>query len=352
MDHKQLFHRYYGKLAWEGWLKAFFWGFDAGCIVCAILAFIGWAVTSAVMFWVAIGVGIAVAAVLTVVLYFRLFRPTTAAIARRLDSLGLEERMITMAELQKSEEFLAMRQREDAQQKLAALPSKALKVLPFSGVGAGGAAVSALSVTATVCSPLLAVAMSAVFGLSLAGILPTGDQVFYRETSKEYVAVHYLAEDGGTIEGVSEQTVEIGGTTETVLAVQEDGYVFVQWSDGVQTPSRSDIDVREELFVSAQFMEIGEMEDDEDTGDKPDDVPPTGDEKPKPMPDEQEKPDPDDEKNPSDPEDNGEVIDGNTDYKDVYPYFYEWIIEQIASGELELTDELRNFLENYYNSLT
>lgn len=352
MDHKQLFHQYYGKLAWEGWLKAFLWGFDVGCIVCAILAFIGWAVNSAVMFWVAIGVGIAVAAVVTVVLYFRLFRPTTTAIARRLDSLGLEERMITMAELQKSEEFLAMRQREDAQQKLASLPSKALKVRPFSGTGVGGS-VSALSVSATVCSPLLAVSMSVIFGLGLAGILPTGEQVFYRETPKEYVAVHYLAEDGGTIEGVSEQTVEVGGTTEAVLAVQEDGYVFVQWSDGVQTPSRSDIDVREELFVSAQFMEIGEMEEDEDTGDQPDDVPPTsGDEKPEPGPDDQEPINPDDEKDPSDPELNGEVIDGKTDYKDVYPGYYEWLIEQIASGELELTDELRNFLENYYNSLT
>lgn len=350
MDHKQLFHQYYGKLAWEGWLKAFLWGFDVGCIVCAILAFIGWAVNSAVMFWVAIGFGIAVAVVVTVVLYFRLFRPTTTAIARRLDSLGLEERMITMAELQKSEEFLAMRQREDAQQKLASLPSKALKVRPFSGTGVGGS-VSALSVSATVCSPLLAVSMSVIFGLGLAGILPTGDQVFHRERPKEYVDVHYLAEDGGTIEGASEQTVEVGGTTETVLAVQEDGYVFVQWSDGVETPSRSDIDVQEELVVFAEFMEIGDMEEDDDTGDRPDDVPPTSGDNGEIDPDQPEKPNPDDPPDPSDPSDNGEVINGKTDYKDVYPGYYEWIIEQIASGELELTDELRNFLEDYYNSL-
>ena len=157
-------------------------------------------------------------------------------------------------------------------------------------------------------------------------------------------------DDGGVVEGTTEQTVQVGGTTETVLAVADDGYMFVQWSDGVTEPSRSDSNVQEEIFVFAQFMEVGEDEDideGDDPGDQPPDVP-GGDSQDRPG-------DPDDPNDPTDTpptvDENGEVIDGKTDYSDVYESYYDWLMEEIASGKLQLTDELRKLLEDYYNSL-
>ena len=347
MNNKQLFQRYYGKLAWEGWLKSFIWGFDAGCIVFALLTFIGWAVGLNLMIWVAIGIGVAVTAAVTVILYLRLYRPTTAAIARRLDQLGLEERMITMAELEKNDSFIAMRQREDASAKLASLNPKSVKISPFAG---RTSETSPAVVTASVVSPLVAAAVCVVFILSAVGILPPGNLIFNPPAPAEYVNVHYLVDDGGVVEGVTEQTVQVGGTTETVLAVADDGYMFVQWSDGVTEPSRSDSNVQEEIFVFAQFMEVGEDEDideGDDPGDQPPDVP-GGDSQNRPG-------DPDDPNDPTDNpptvDENGDVIDGKTDYSDVYESYYDWLMEEIASGKLQLTDELRKLLEDYYNSL-
>ncbi len=74
----------------------------------------------------------AVAAVLlffliTVFLYVLVLRPKKKEVLKRIDSLGLQERMITMEELRQETTVLAEKQRQDAREHLAELNVKLLK---------------------------------------------------------------------------------------------------------------------------------------------------------------------------------------------------------------------------------
>ena len=63
----------------------------------------------------------------------------------------------------------------------------------------------------------------------------------------------YTAGAGGTIEGISPQTVNYGADGSLVTAVPNVGYHFVDWSDGVLTAARTDLDVTANLSVTANF---------------------------------------------------------------------------------------------------
>ena len=64
----------------------------------------------------------------------------------------------------------------------------------------------------------------------------------------------YTAEAGGSITGVSPQTVNHGEDGTEVTAVANTGYHFVDWSDGVLTAARTDLDVSANLTVTANFV--------------------------------------------------------------------------------------------------
>jgi len=63
----------------------------------------------------------------------------------------------------------------------------------------------------------------------------------------------YVAGPGGTISGVSSQLVNYGASGAAVTAVPSPGYQFVGWSDGVTTPTRTDLNETANLSVSAIF---------------------------------------------------------------------------------------------------
>ena len=63
----------------------------------------------------------------------------------------------------------------------------------------------------------------------------------------------YTAGAGGTITGVSPQTVNYGASGTPVTAVPNTGYHFVQWSDGVLTATRTDTNVTANIGVTAIF---------------------------------------------------------------------------------------------------
>lgn len=65
--------------------------------------------------------------------------------------------------------------------------------------------------------------------------------------------VTYEAGMGGTIEGETVQIIDKGGSTTEVTAVPKEGYTFVQWSDGMKTPKRSDKNVPLSMSVRAEF---------------------------------------------------------------------------------------------------
>ena len=52
--------------------------------------------------------------------------------------------------------------------------------------------------------------------------------------------IHYIASEGGTISGDTIQKVKIRESGSMVIAVPDEGYVFIGWSDGVMTAERID----------------------------------------------------------------------------------------------------------------
>jgi len=63
----------------------------------------------------------------------------------------------------------------------------------------------------------------------------------------------YTAGAGGSISGTSPQTVNYGTDGTEVTAVPDANYIFVDWSDGVATASRTDTNVMADINVTANF---------------------------------------------------------------------------------------------------
>ncbi len=63
----------------------------------------------------------------------------------------------------------------------------------------------------------------------------------------------YTAGAGGAISGLGSQSVNYGFSGNPVTAVPSPGYYFVSWSDGVTTPTRTDLNETSTLSVTAIF---------------------------------------------------------------------------------------------------
>lgn len=63
----------------------------------------------------------------------------------------------------------------------------------------------------------------------------------------------YTADANGSIDGDTMQTVEHGKDGSEVTAVPNEGYCFVEWSDGIKTASRTDTNVMADITVTAEF---------------------------------------------------------------------------------------------------
>lgn len=68
--------------------------------------------------------------------------------------------------------------------------------------------------------------------------------------------VAYVAGDGGCICGDSEQIIERGANSTAVTATAFDGYVFAYWSDGVDAPERRDLNIVDNIHVTAVFKRV------------------------------------------------------------------------------------------------
>lgn len=68
--------------------------------------------------------------------------------------------------------------------------------------------------------------------------------------------VSYLTDGNGSIEGKGYQRVTCGNDATSVTAIPNEGYEFVQWSDGVTTAERRDLNVKEPRIVTAQFKRV------------------------------------------------------------------------------------------------
>ncbi len=348
MNGKKTFKKFYHRLALEGVLKAFMWALVIAFAACFVISFVSWFFPFNGL-WLAIAVWGAFTCGFTVLFYFLRFRPTAQGIARRVDSLGLEERLITMAELENDESYIALRQREDAQAHISAFDTKAIKI-----------SVSLVLLVVACGMGVLGIGMATVETLSQNGITKGGADIIEELLPPEpevYYSVSYLVEGEGYIEGEAEQMVLAGGDTTMVVAIPEEGWAFVNWQeDEVENPVRTDKDIRQEMIFTAVFAELGDGEN--GNGDEEGEESDAPSDQPNPSEGEGEgsgsqPSDPSDQNSPSDgaggnSDNNDNIIDGASDRKDFMDK--EGQLDDLASDG-NISDGDKDILGGYMGTL-
>lgn len=337
------FQRYAQRLCIEAILKSLLLGIGSGACAAFVAAAVTWFTVGKghVGLVLAICLGVFFVATLagTLLFYFLRLRPTERQIAHRMDRLGLEERMITMIELKDEESYIAEVQREDALGEVQKVSPKQLKIrLPRKLLIAMAIAL------------FFGAGMTVVSTLSAAGYVYSGYEVMDAVIPEEppvYVNVLYQAVEGGLVEGEFDQRIVLGESTSEVLAVADDGFEFVMWSDGMKEPARADFNVKGDMEITALFQYVGEPQDSEN-GDPSEDE---DAQKPKSQDqqnnaDTSKDPSPDQSSAKYDPY--NQIIDGQTFFKDVLQQYKDAALEDMEnSGEED--KEGNGIADAYYN---
>ena len=344
MNHKQLFQKYRARLVRIGMVKALLCSLSVGLAVSFLVAMILWMTAVdglGMVLGLPIGLGVAAVLLSHPVFYFYCFRPNSRDVARKVDRLGLEERLVTMLELRKDDSYIASLLREDAEEQLKGVETKRLGYM-LSRV--------AIIVLAVAC--VFGISMTTVSVLAEEGVFPAGSALNPFRRPPERATITYVAQTGGYIEGNQLQSVVLGEFSATVYAMPEDGYVFYAWDDGVTTPVRTDRAYEKitytAIFVEAPFFggvtgspDLDYRLPGKDDGGKPD-----PDEPPKDIP-------PESPPSNSDFTQNNNIIDGNTNYRDIYEgegKQYERLLDRLTNDST-LSDEERAIIEAYLKTI-
>lgn len=339
----EIFRKYYSRLAKEGFLKALLWGLIIGFSAMLITATVFWFVDFK-HFWVAILVFVGISGAVTPIFYFKKFLPTTKSIAMRVDELGLEERILTMTALEGDESYIAMKQREDA---LKALTTVNAQMLKF--------AVSLPLIIATAVAGLCGMGMTTVSALSANEVIKSGKDIIEESTAvpPKQFEVSYKAEKGGMIEGKEFQLVYEGEDALPVMAIPDDDWIFVEWSDGYTDPYREDFEITKDMELTAIFAMLEDGadgfdgvpgEEGDEAGDKP------SDKKGQAPPGETEAKPGEGEQTGGRYEQNNQVIDGGTYYGDEYAGAYDEAMEEV-SQDAGLPGDLSEIIGDYFDSI-
>ena len=227
------------------------------------------------MGWKAVWICAIIFAVITAgvaVLLFKFkFKPNKKQVAKRVDELGLEERMLTMAELEGDDSFIAKRQREDALQALSTVNASFIKF-----------AISLPLIIAVSISGVLGLGMTTVSALSAAGVIQGGDEIINPDPEpelKQFEIFYEILDGEGMIIGETAesgpfQIVLEGHDALPVIAIPDEGYIFIGWDDGPMDPYRVDTNITESRTYYALFAEADEGDDEsedegEGEGDRP-----------------------------------------------------------------------------------
>lgn len=343
---QNLFQKYYKKLSKEGLIKAILNGLSIGAIALFIISFVLW-MTIPQLFWIGILLFVVVTVAASWLLYEKKYKPTTKAIARRVDDLGLEERLLTMLELENDDSYIAQRQREDAQEALSKVDADMLKVI-----------ISSATKILVSCVGVIALGMGSVSTLSGVGILPSGKDVWHSlfgAPPTEYEIVYTIDgegqlvfEDGTTVNSGETYTVKVeeGKDSGEVYAVSAHEWVFIEWMDGYQYPTRTERNVEKSMTITVIFSEINGSAGNNNAMDMPNDLPPIeGVETDKTQP----------SKNPSDMhggtyEPSNQIVDNKTYYGDEYDAAYDKIQEELAQDG-EILEEQKDITAGYLGGI-
>lgn len=328
----EVFKKYYKKIGRESILKALLCGLTIGFSLMFVCIAASWLAGFKAGIYIGLGLFIAATAIATPLFYTFRFRPTTKKIAQRIDTLGLEERILTMAELENDDSFIAMKQREDALKAMKSVSSEMLKIAVSVPL------IAALAISATLGTGMTVAAAVApdggkhfVDGLkekhtyeitytvegkgwvidftkkeNAALIAAMKERARQREIDKAngkevtedetlpgtfqsrlgivYTASDETAQATMVLDGANyEDTTYTFEVTEgeefgvKLMALPQKGYVFVGWSDGVTSPYREDMEATATKTVTATFEEVtdpggGSKNDGQEQGEEPGDA--------------------------------------------------------------------------------
>lgn len=351
-------------------------------------------------FIVCAGIFIVGISVLFPVLYFKKFKYTEIQLAKIIDDLGLEERVLTMIELKNNNSFIAKKQKEDT--------LNVLKTVEANDLKGKYKKQSFLSIFSTALASLV-IALSLMFPNIRETIIARGEPKYTIEVSAEglgFVIDYSKYENQSLINAVSKKqeqdeinkinnkeivelkqfptvfsnrisvnyrcfedidaTMVLDGAnfvdvsyriqsdeTHILMALPYKGYVFVGWSDGCVSPFREIDNYFTDLI--ALFDEVSSVGED--------------------LPDKQKEPG---DKDGSDggesdgigPEGNGtgktnnddnwgdgakgslanQVINGETYYGDIFNQSYQEAVERIKN-DTNLTDAQKKAITDYFESI-
>ena len=368
----ELFKKHYLQLCFEAGLRSALMGCALGFAVTFVLSTMEWLLEFGAS-WISVVTFIGISAITGVLLYLLKYRPSTEDVARRLDRLGLDERMITMVEYESDESYIASIQRENAREHFKRVENQRLKLhIPK--------AVVAIAIAAAI----LGSSMTIVLALAEKGVLPSGSDII-GEGFIDHIPVSYIVEEGGYITGgEADQLVLPGEDADPVVAVAEEGWVFVGWDDNSTDPARHDKNITEPVEYIAIFEPIDDEEDDEDgeggmsseeeDGDQSSDQPSEDDSSESDGTQQEEQNQESQDGQPGDNDDENEdsastddsksdsgnngqgsggkweetnmFYDGQTYYKDAMDYY-----ENYYEDDSSIPPELREFFELYFGSL-
>ena len=348
---KKYFQKHFLKIQIEAIFNSILSGLIVGFFAGFAAALVTW-MTPIDGLWISVGVTAGVAIISAFVFYFAKFRPTVMRSARRIDSVGLEERLITMVEYENDTSAIAGIQRQDAKKALDALSAAAITLRVAT------ATLICLGVAFTLCA-----GMTTVTTLADKGIIPDFQDIIEAITPEEqikYVSVSYEAEDGGDIEGEAEQLIPFGDKTTMIEAIPMEGYEFYEWDDGYKKPVRYEKNVTEDKIFVAFFMPLdAEAQPDQD-GDPSDQ-----DQQSKPQKSDQQKEqdkqesDQEQETKPEEDQDKptnmgggkyeevNQIINGEIYYKEVIDEYIELLRERLETEGDSLSQEERAIIESY-----
>ena len=351
-------------------------------------------------FIICAGIFIVGISVLFPVLYFKKFKYTEIQLAKKIDDLGLEERVLTMIELKDNNSFIAKKQKEDT--------LNVLKTVEANDLKGKYKKQSFLSIFSTALASLV-IALSLMFPNIKEIIIAYGEPKYTIEVSAEgfgFVIDYSKYENQSLINAVSKKqeqdqidkinnkeivelkqfptvfsnrisvnyrcfedidaTMVLDGAnfgdisyriksdeTHILMALPYKGYVFVGWSDGCVSPFREIDNYSTDLI--ALFDEVSSVGEN--------------------MPDKQEEPgdkdgSADSESDGIGPEGDGtgktnnddswgdgakgspanQVINGETYYGDIFNQSYQEAVERIKN-DTNLTDAQKKAITDYFESI-
>jgi len=250
MSSKELLKKYHAKATRQALIKSLLSGLVYGLGALVLTSAIWW-FFGMKSIWLCVLIAVVVTALVGAIYYFVVNRPTLKQTARRVDALGLEERIVTMTEFEGQESYILNKQREDTLQKLSTVNHKLLKlvvsmslIVTLSIVGAFGIAMTTTA------------AVSKKSGKELIKDLMTPPPPTY--------VVEYVIKGDGEVLGELIQHVKRGEDASPVIAAPSADWVFVKWDDGDINPYRQDLSVRGNMKCTAIFELFGETTDDAD----------------------------------------------------------------------------------------